>query len=106
VSGDFDRVFAGYFLSHVPRDRAAPFIRSVVDRAGSGGRVLLVDNLYVDGSSLPVSRTDSDGNTYQDRLVRPYASRVGVSLLTYCWLLRMDLQPHLPTAPEPSLMPL
>ena len=113
VSGDFDCVFAGYFLSHVPLDRAAPFMQSVVDRAGSGGRVLMVDNLYVDDSNLPITRTDAGGNTYQTRqldngerfevlknfydaealeqLARPYSAEVAVERLTYYWLLRMDL---------------
>ena len=112
VSGDFDCVFAGYFLSHVPRDKVAPFMRSVVDRAGSGGQVLMVDNLYVDDSNLPITRTDPDGNTYQTRqldngetfevlknfydaeelkqLARPYSAVVAVELLTYYWLLRLN----------------
>jgi SAM-dependent methyltransferase len=112
VSGDFDCVFAGYFLSHVPRDRVVPFLASVVDRVGAGGRVLLIDNLYVDDSNLPITRTDADGNTYQtrqldsgerfevlknfydgdelERLVRPYASAVRVELLTYYWFLAFD----------------
>lgn len=113
VSGDFDCVFAGYFLSHVPRDRVAPFMQSVVERAGSGGRVLMVDNLYVDDSNLPITRTDPDGNTYQTRqldngetfevlknfydaeeleqLAATYATTFDVRLLTYYWLLQLDL---------------
>jgi SAM-dependent methyltransferase len=112
VAGDFDCIVAGYFLSHVPRDRVALFLESVVDRVGRGGRVLLFDNLYVDDSNLPISRTDEDGNTYQnrqldsgqtfevlknfydgdelERLVQPYATRIDVELLTYYWLLAFD----------------
>lgn len=112
VPGDFDCVVAGYFLSHVPRDRVVPFLDSVVERVGSGGRVVLLDNLYVDDSNLPISRTDEDGNTYQTRrldngetfevlknfydgdelaqLARPYATEIDVELLTYYWLLRFD----------------
>lgn len=44
VAGEFDCVVAGYFLSHVPRDRVVPFLDSVVDRVGRGGRVVLLDN--------------------------------------------------------------
>jgi SAM-dependent methyltransferase len=113
VSGDFDCVVAGYFLSHVSRDRVAPFMQSLVDRVGRGGRVLMVDNLYVDDSSLPISRTDTDGNTYQTRtldsgqrfevlknfydtaeleqLARPYSAAIAIAPLTYYWLLRLDL---------------
>jgi len=113
VDGDFDCVVGGYFLSHVPHDRVAAFMQSAVDRAGSGGRIVMVDNLYVDDSNLPISRTDPDGNTYQTRrldsgdtfevlknfydgndlkrLVQPYAAQVEVHLLSYYWLLQMDL---------------
>ena len=113
VSGDFDCLFAGYFLSHVPRERVVPFLQSAVGRIGPGGRVVLVDNLYVGDSNLPISRTDENGNTYQDRqldsgrtfevlknfydggelerLVRPFAMTVEVELLTYYWLVRFDI---------------
>jgi len=113
IAGDFDCVVAGYFLSHVPHDRVSPFLESVVDRVGSGGRVLLIDNLYVDDSNLPITRTDEDGNTYQTRrldsgetfevlknfydrddlehLARVHATRVEVHLLTYYWFMQMDL---------------
>jgi demethylmenaquinone methyltransferase/2-methoxy-6-polyprenyl-1,4-benzoquinol methylase len=113
VPGAFDCVVAGYFLSHVPRGRVAPFLKAVVDRVGAGGRVVLFDNLRVDDSNLPISRTDEDGNTFQQRqldsgqsfevlknfydgagleeLVRPYASTIDVQELTYYWLLTFDI---------------
>ena len=113
VAGDFDCVFAGYFLSHVPRDRVAPFMDAVVDRAGHGGRVLLVDNLYVEDSNLPITRTDTEGNTYQTRqldngqsfevlknfydaeeleqLAKRYTTTFDVQPLTFYWLLQLDL---------------
>lgn len=113
VAGDVDCIVAGYFLSHVPRNRVAPFLQAVVDRVGSGGRVLLFDNLYVDDSNLPISRTDEDGNTFQkrtldsgqtfevlknfyargdlERLAHAHTTRVEVHLLTYYWFMQMDL---------------
>jgi demethylmenaquinone methyltransferase/2-methoxy-6-polyprenyl-1,4-benzoquinol methylase len=33
----------------------------------AGAIVVLLDNLYVEGSSTPVSHRDADGNTYQRR---------------------------------------
>jgi SAM-dependent methyltransferase len=113
VHGDFDCIVAGYFLSHVPRGRVAPFLKAVVDRVGAGGRIVLFDNLRVDDSNLPISRTDEEGNTFQqrqlgsgqsfevlknfydgaglERLVRPYASTIDVQPLTYYWLLTFDI---------------
>jgi SAM-dependent methyltransferase len=113
IAGDFDCVVAGYFLSHVPRDRVVPFLEAAVDRVGPGGRVVLIDNLYVDDSNLPITRTDEGGNTYQTRrldsgqtfevlknffngeeleqLAGPYATRIQVEQLTYYWLLTFDV---------------
>lgn len=113
VAGDFDCVFAGYFLSHVPRNRVSPFMQSIVNRVGGGGRLLLVDNLYVDDSNLPISRTDAEGDSFQTRqldngqsfevlknfydaeeleqLARSYTVSFDVLLLNYYWLLQLDL---------------
>jgi len=64
VPGDFDTAFTGFFWSHVPRSAVATFLRGMRDRVG---RVILLDNRYVEGSSLPVTRTTSEGDTYQTR---------------------------------------
>jgi demethylmenaquinone methyltransferase/2-methoxy-6-polyprenyl-1,4-benzoquinol methylase len=32
-----------------------------------GAQVVFIDNVYVEGSSTPVSRTDAHGDTYQTR---------------------------------------
>lgn len=67
VPGVFDTVFAGFWLSHLKRARIREFLEAMDERLGSGGRVVVLDNRYVEGSSTPVSRTDEDGNTYQLR---------------------------------------
>ncbi|GAB3833151.1 class I SAM-dependent methyltransferase [Kribbella italica] len=64
VGGEYDVVFAGFFWSHVPRADAAEFVRRLGRR---GRRVVLVDNLYVEGSSSPVTSTGPGGDTYQTR---------------------------------------
>lgn len=109
VAGEFDCIVAGYFLSHVPRDRVVPFLESAVRRVGSGGRVILFDNRYVPAGNLAISGIDQDGNTYQtrrldsgdrfevlknfydrddlERLVRPYATTIEIQSLTYYWFL-------------------
>ena len=65
--GRFDAAFAGFWWSHVPRERIAQFVASLHARLEPGARVLLLDNLYVGGNSTPVSEVDSAGNTYQLR---------------------------------------
>ncbi len=64
VGGEYDVVFAGFFWSHVPRADAAEFVRRLGRR---GQRVVLIDNLYVEGSSSPVTSTEPGGDTYQTR---------------------------------------
>lgn len=67
VTGEFNAAFAGFFWSHVPRQRIPAFLRSLHGRLGHGARVVLLDNRYVAGSSTPISRRDEAGNTYQQR---------------------------------------
>jgi demethylmenaquinone methyltransferase/2-methoxy-6-polyprenyl-1,4-benzoquinol methylase len=65
--GEFDGAFAGFWWSHVPiRDRRRFFV-ALDKRLAPGARVALLDNLYVEGSSTPISRRDAEGNSYQAR---------------------------------------
>lgn len=65
--GSFDAAFAGFWWSHVPRQRIAEFVASLHARLEPGARVLLLDNLYVEGDSTAISEVDASGNTYQLR---------------------------------------
>jgi demethylmenaquinone methyltransferase/2-methoxy-6-polyprenyl-1,4-benzoquinol methylase len=67
VPGEFSAAFVAFFWSHVPWKRTREFLRSLHDRVGPGARVVLLDNRYVPGSSTPIVRRDSEGNTYQVR---------------------------------------
>lgn len=65
--GLFDAAFAGFWWSHVPvRDRPR-FLSSLDRRLIPGAKVVLLDNLLVEGSSTPIAHRDPDGNTYQRR---------------------------------------
>ena len=65
--GLFDGAFAGFWWSHVPRARQADFLGCLDRRLLPGARVVLLDNLYVEGSSTPVSEPDAQGDTWQRR---------------------------------------
>lgn len=67
IPGVFDAGLAGFWWSHVPRDQVSRFLDGLHRRLGRGARVLFLDNRYVEGSSTPIARTDSAGNTYQRR---------------------------------------
>ena len=67
VAGRFDAAFAGFWASHVPRERLAGWLGQLHARLDRGAAVVLIDNRFVEGSSTPISRTDAAGNTYQQR---------------------------------------
>jgi len=67
VDGDFDAIVAAFWLSHLRTDQVAPFLDALDDRLPPGGRVVMLDNRYVEGSSTPIARRDDAGNTYQVR---------------------------------------
>lgn len=65
--GMFDAAFAGFWWSHVPKRERARFLGALHRRLLPGARVVLLDNLLVEGSSTPIAHRDADGNTYQLR---------------------------------------
>lgn len=67
VSGDFNAGLAAFWWSHLTRDDLQRFLSSFHSRFKPGSIVVFIDNIYVEGSSTPISRRDADGNTYQLR---------------------------------------
>jgi SAM-dependent methyltransferase len=63
----FDAAFAGFWFSHVPKSRQREFLVRLGEALEPGAQVVLLDNLYVDGSSSPIVERDVEGNTYQRR---------------------------------------
>ena len=110
-----DAAFAGFWWSHVPKERLANFLEGLHAVLAPGARVVCIDNRQVAGSSTPLSRTDAHGNTYQSRVladgsphevlknfstpaelqaaVRPYAAAFEVCLYDYYWWLEYSLPP-------------
>ena len=65
--GLFDGGLAIFWWSHVPLSRVGAFLHSLHARLEPGARVVMMDNLYIDGSSTPIAERDAEGNTYQLR---------------------------------------
>jgi demethylmenaquinone methyltransferase/2-methoxy-6-polyprenyl-1,4-benzoquinol methylase len=63
----FDAAFAGCWWSHVPLAQLACWLAALHARLEPGARVVFLDNAFVQTSNLPITRTDADGNTYQQR---------------------------------------
>ena len=66
-SQTFDAAFAGCWWSHVALARLQPWLATLQARLEPGARVVMLDNSFVQTSSLPITRADADGNTYQTR---------------------------------------
>ncbi|WP_199244028.1 class I SAM-dependent methyltransferase [Bacterioplanes sanyensis] len=67
VEGKFDAAFVGFWWSHVPLCRIHEFLQALHSKLQPGAKVWLLDNRYVDGSSTPISRIGTAGNSYQQR---------------------------------------
>jgi len=65
--GRFDGAFAGLWLSHVPRGRRAEFMTNLHRHLKPGAQVVLLDNSETQCRDLPITHSDPEGNTYQDR---------------------------------------
>jgi ubiquinone/menaquinone biosynthesis C-methylase UbiE len=59
--------FSGFWWSHVPRARMRTFLQAFHRALDPGAQVVFIDNVYAEGSSTPISRTDDHGNTFQTR---------------------------------------
>ncbi|GGY57760.1 class I SAM-dependent methyltransferase [Pseudoduganella albidiflava] len=65
--GEYTAVFAGFWWSHVKREEQERFVAQLRAKLGKDVLLVLLDNVYVDGSSTVIARTDQEGNTYQFR---------------------------------------
>lgn len=110
--GTFDAAFAGFWWSHVPIGDRRAFLRSLDQRLVAGAKVVLLDNLFVEGNSTPIAYRDADGNAYQRRRlndgsehvvrknfpsetelradVASFGQNVSFTALEYFWLLSYE----------------
>ena len=63
----FTAGFAGFWWSHVRKSQLNLFLDVFHSKLLPGALVVLIDNAYVEGKSSPITRTDVEGNTYQER---------------------------------------
>ena len=62
-------VFAAFFWSHILREDQDRFMQGLRSQVGKDTLLVLIDNVYVEGSSTSIARTDLQGNTFQIRLL-------------------------------------
>ena len=68
--GQFDAAFAGLWFSHIPIAARQAFLHGLHARLAPGARVIFIDNNETQLRDFPLSETDADGNTYQQRELR------------------------------------
>lgn len=59
--------FAGFWFSHVPKERIREFLAGLHRALIPGATVVFLDNRFVAGNSTPIAEQDDQGNTYQMR---------------------------------------
>jgi ubiquinone/menaquinone biosynthesis C-methylase UbiE len=112
-SRSLDGGFLAFWWSHIPKVRLRSFLAGLHRAFAPGATIMFIDNVYVEGSSTPISRTDVEGNTYQIRklddgsthevlknfpseaeLRGPLRTDVKVEWLRYYWILTYRLTPE------------
>lgn len=105
----YESLFGGFIWSHLKLQTLPDFIDLMTSLVHENGTVIFIDNKYVEGSNLPISDTDKQGNTYQTRtlangtshnvlknfpteafirqLLADKASDINFTNLTYYWIL-------------------
>jgi SAM-dependent methyltransferase len=63
--GTFSCVFIGFWWSHLKRDEQDALLAQLRARLGHDVTLILLDDVYVEGSSTTIARTDAQGNTYE-----------------------------------------
>lgn len=63
----FSACFAGFWWSHVKLQEQIKYLENLREKLGKDTFLVLLDNVYVEGSSTSIARTDLERNTYQIR---------------------------------------
>jgi demethylmenaquinone methyltransferase/2-methoxy-6-polyprenyl-1,4-benzoquinol methylase len=67
VAGQFSGLFAGMWLSHVPKQLLRSFLASLHRLLQPSATLVYIDNSMAQCQRLPIVHTDESGNTFQDR---------------------------------------
>ncbi len=72
----FESLFGGFIWSHIKLQELDSFVDKINDLVLPGGTIVMIDNNYVEGSSIPVTDKDEFGNTYQTRKLKDGSSHI------------------------------
>jgi len=66
-AGQFTGGLAVFWWSHIPKARLRNFLVNLHRVFKPGSVMVFIDNVYVEGSSTPISHADTEGNAFQRR---------------------------------------
>jgi len=89
----YDLVFFGFWLSHVPAARLGPFLKTVRAALRPGGRLFFVDSLRPDASN-PRTQTQDLGHDRQQRVLKDGRAYEIVKIYYEPAALAAQLRPH------------
>ena len=106
----YNSLFAGFWLSHIPKKKIQQFIEVIHNKLSDNAIIVFMDNLYVHGNSTPISRFDTEGNSYQIRKLnddsqyevlknfydesslkecfKDYGKEIQIHILKYFWIIK------------------
>ena len=84
--------FHGFWWSHLPRKRIPEFLVALHGKLCPDSKVIMIDNLFVEGSSTPLARRDDAGNTYQFRRLKDGSTHEVLKNFPSESMLREDLR--------------
>jgi len=113
IRGKFTAGFAFSWWSHILISKLKDFLDVFHSQLQPGALVIFIDNCHTEGSSIPISRIDSNGNTYQIRklqdgreyeilknfptrqtfeeVLRKKVKNLKVEFLTYFWIVTYNI---------------
>lgn len=65
----YKTLFGGFIWSHIRIQDLDDFLAKVHSLVEPDGKLVFLDNIYVEGRSTPISETDEHGNTFQLRML-------------------------------------
>lgn len=74
VEHQFEGLFGGFIWSHIPLERVDIFLKYIRARLQPGATLVFIDNLFVPGSSTPISHTDKAPIIKTDEFYEPGSS--------------------------------
>lgn len=105
--------FAGFWWSHIPKNRIPFFLNHFHSKLELESKVLIIDNQFIEGSNQPITDVDLDGNTYQTRMlpdgsnhkvlknfpshdeifnsISAFSTQIEIKSLRYFWILEYRL---------------